>query len=130
MIHFASNSHRAIALLLVHGLISVTDFRSMFDQMQQQMQSMMRNAMHEGGEPSSSPGSHDEDPHGRMVVFRSGPGFSSKKTYDFGPDGVVTKTETNGDRIGGDMSKWPHSHEVKILPPATFAVSRGVNTRG
>ena len=44
--------------------------------------------------------------HGRMVVFRSGPGFSSKKTYDFGPDGVVTKTEENsGDRIDGDMSE-------------------------
>jgi len=96
--------------------------RSMFDQMQQQMQSMMRNAMHEGGEPSSSPGSHDEDPHGRMVVFRSGPGFSSKKTYDFGPDGVVTKTETNGDRIGGDMiarhnplERYFDSSEVDVL---------------
>ena len=76
--------------------------------MQQQMQSMMRNAIHEteAGPPSSSAADHREDPHGRMVVFRSGPGFSSKKTYDFGPDGVVTKTETNGDRIDGDMSEW------------------------
>jgi len=98
--------------------------RSMFDQMQQQMQSMMRNAMHEteAGPPSSSAADHREDPHGRMVVFRSGPGFSSKKTYDFGPDGVVTKTETNGDRIDGDMiarhnplERYFDSSEVDVL---------------
>ena len=67
--------------------------------------------------------------HGRMTVFRSGPGYSSKKTYDFGPDGVVTKTEENsGDRINGDMRKWcryrsfacikiayPVNHDVKVL---------------
>lgn len=77
--------------------------RSMFDQMHERMQSMMRNAIHET--EVEDPSVHEVDSgHGRMVVFRSGPGFSSKKTYDFGPDGVVTKTEENsGDRIDGDM---------------------------
>jgi len=79
--------------------------RSMFDQMHQRMQSMMRNAVHEAEVEGPSPFNEVDSGHGRMTVFRSGPGYSSKKTYDFGPDGVVTKTEeeNSGDRINGDM---------------------------
>lgn len=98
--------------------------RSMFGQMHEKMQSMMRNAIQEAeGEGPSSHEVHSDRTGGRMVVFRSGPGYSSKKTYDFGPDGVVTKTEENsGDRIDGDMiarhnplERYFDSSEVDVL---------------
>ena len=47
------------------------------------------------------------------MVVKSGPGFHHQKTYDFGPDGVETKTEertSSSDKESGkgfmqDMSK-------------------------
>ena len=65
------------------------------------MNGMMRSA-EEGGEHDGGKG-----PRGKMIVIKSGPGYRQEKTYDFGPDGVQTRTETRGNmnEAHRDMSK-------------------------
>lgn len=41
---------------------------------------------------------------GTLTVIKAGPGYHSQKTYNFGPEGVNTKTEEKtGKGVGNDM---------------------------
>lgn len=89
-------------------------FSDMFSRMHEQMNSMMSNMMH--GMPSLSGMGVPEGARGKMVVVKSGPGFSETKTYDINPDGSRTEVESevthNGQVIShenlrmNDMSKF------------------------
>ena len=45
---------------------------------------------------------------GTLTVIKAGPGYHSQKTYNFGPEGVDSKTEEQtGKDVGKDMRKHP-----------------------
>ncbi|TRY74714.1 hypothetical protein TCAL_09182 [Tigriopus californicus] len=76
----------------VESVSEALSFSDMFSRMHEQMNSMMSNMMH--GMPSLSGMGVPEGARGKMVVVKSGPGFSETKTYDINPDGSRTEVES------------------------------------
>jgi hypothetical protein len=84
--------------------------KEMFDRMHSKMKEMMQGMMSKTQTLDNGSEMPAETPRGHMVVIKSGPGYREQKTYDFGPDGIKTRTETNGNVMGGggggDMRKF------------------------
>ena len=53
---------------------------------------------------------------GTLTVIKAGPGFHSQKTYNFGPEGVNSKTEEKtGQDVGKDMRKSARLNGVRTF---------------
>ena len=51
---------------------------------------------------------------GTLTVIKAGPGYHSQKTYNFGPEGVKSKTEEQtGKDVGKDMRKSIYGQSYK-----------------
>lgn len=75
-------------------------FKRLHEQMSSMMDGMLKQAQEASGGEDGEGG-----PRGKMIVIKSGPGYHQEKTYDFGPNGVQTRTETRGNlnEAQGDM---------------------------
>ena len=87
-----------------------SSFGKMFQQMHEQMSSMVNRMMGQAAalERGENPESGISGSNGRLIVVKSGPGYSEQKTYDFGPDGVKKEVKVTGHKpiaIQNDESK-------------------------